>query len=128
MDFGSLTKGLMQKTMRLAGDGAKSITIIRVSDDPTYDPETGETETDTTEVTVPYALCGAFTEAEMIRYKLVAGTEKIVFARADIVELPEAEDYVEVDGDDTTWRITKVIEDIVGASVSLAVIRGAEAA
>lgn len=108
--IGNLSKTLMKKAIRFAGDGTKSVTVSLLASS-VYDPETGDYTAVNTDLVIGPALMGQVTETESTKYKLTTTTHKATVAMLDYEAngsptLPEASDRILIDG--KPWLIDKV--------------------
>lgn len=110
MNLGSLARTLMQKTVALAGDGAKEV-IFTLLETVTYDPEDGEIVRDD-DITNPIkALLGPVSEMEAAKFRLEKSTHKLVVASLDYeatgLDDPQTHDKLSIGG--RVWLIERVI-------------------
>jgi hypothetical protein len=122
MNFASLAKNLMQKTVIIAGDGAREISLVLVSD-TVYDVETGGFTTTEEIVPLGTAMFGLASDTESAKYGLTVSTNKVVIPtlnwEASGSRYPEAQDRIRIKPSDDDWEIEKVATDSVEASIIL---------
>lgn len=109
--MGSIAKAMMQKAVRIAGDGAKMVEI-KLFGIATYDPATGKSVKTEEIVPIGRGIVSRITEEDVARFNLTKTTHKVVVAYADYEkngapELPTPEDRVTIAGKE--WLIDKVV-------------------
>lgn len=117
MNYGTLAKTLMQKAVRIGGDAAQSVTLLYIGQ-PVYDPGSGGSTTPTTPQAL-LAFFGSFSNIERARWGLNETAKKLVFANADAPSDVTSGDMVQIGT--AYWSVSKVLEDLLGASVILAI-------
>jgi hypothetical protein len=120
MNISGIAKSLMKKTVTIAGDGARDVFLVLVSD-TVYDIETGGFTTAETVVPLGAALFGTASDTESTKYGLTVSTNKVVIPRlnweATGSRFPEAQDRIRIKPSDDDWDVEKVATDSVEASI-----------
>lgn len=109
-NLGSLAKSLTKTMISVAGDGAKSISLVLL-DEVTYTLDGDFTQTSQT-VSIGKALMGSVSEGFVAKYQLIATTHVFLVSwldwQASGARNPDAYDFAIIDG--VKWNIEKIVE------------------